>query len=263
MPARRRPYAFFALTLALAVPFWIAGGVSGVMLLPGLPLAGLMAVCPGLAALILVWRDEGRPGARAFLARMLDGRRIRRLAWLAPVLLLAPAQQALAFFVQRATGAPVPAPQIALTPALALAAFFMVGAWAEELGWSGYAIDPLQDRHGPLKGALVVGVVWALFHFVALVQAQRDLAWIAWWSLGTLAARVVMVWLYDNTGRSVLAVSLFHMSQNLAWQLYPVQGSYFDPKVSGLIAAALATLVIALWRPPAPTGRGHAPITGT
>ncbi len=29
-----------------------------------------------------------------------------------------------------------------------------------------------------------------------------------WWSLGTVAARIIMVWLYNNTGKSVFGVAL-------------------------------------------------------
>jgi membrane protease YdiL (CAAX protease family) len=109
-----------------------------------------------------------------------------------------------------------------------LAAFF-VGALGEELGWSGYAIDPMQERWGALQAGILLGLVWAAWHVIALIQAHRSAAWIAWWCLGTVTMRVVIVWLYNGTGKSVFAVSLFHAIGNVSWQLFPVHGSYFDP----------------------------------
>jgi uncharacterized protein len=50
----RSPLTFFLLVFALSVPFWLMGAVTGLELLPGLPVSSLMACCPLLAALILV-----------------------------------------------------------------------------------------------------------------------------------------------------------------------------------------------------------------
>ncbi len=58
------------------------------------------------------------------------------------------------------------------------------------------------------------------------MQAHRSVVWIAWWCLGTVALRVVMVWLYNSTGKSVFAAALFHAVSNVCWQLYPIQGSF-------------------------------------
>jgi hypothetical protein len=38
--------AFFALAFALSIPFWIIGGVTDLEIVPGLPVAALMAICP-------------------------------------------------------------------------------------------------------------------------------------------------------------------------------------------------------------------------
>ena len=105
-------------------------------------------------------------------------------------------------------------------------------------------------RHRPHAGSVgrppdrsPVGPAWAAFHLVALVQAQRSAGWIAWWCLNTVATRVVMVWLYNNTGKSVFAAALFHTTINVTWMMFPVRGSYFDPRVVGLIMAFVAAIV--------------------
>jgi hypothetical protein len=82
-----------------------------------------------------------------------------------------------------------------------------------------------------------------------LSQAYRPVAWVAWWSLGTIALRIVMVWIFNNTGKSVFAVALFHMMINLTWQMFPVNGSYYDPRISGPISAAVAVGIVLAWGP--------------
>jgi CAAX protease family protein len=247
---------FFLLAFVLAIPFWLLGATTGLELLPGLPVAALMVVCPVTAAAILTYREKGGVGVAALLKRSFDFRRIRAKAWYVPVLLLMPGVMALSFAAMRLAGVPVPAPQISLGPVLALCVVFFVGALGEELGWSGYAIDPMQDRWGAVPAAVALGLVWAVYHYVGLAQAHRSFEWVAWWSLGTVAVRVIMVWLYDNTGRSVFAVALFHMTQNTTWQLFPVHGSYFDPRITGSILALMAVGVSAVWGPRTLTRRG-------
>lgn len=239
----RRPWLFFALVYLLALPFWALGAATGLEMLPRLPIAALMAVCPVLAAVILTARHEGGAGVAALLRRAFDVMRLPSLLWLAPALLIVPGMRVVEFAVQRLQGVPVPAPEITLGPVAGLTAFFLVGALAEELGWSGYAIEPLQERYGALAASLLLGALWAAIHYVPLLQAHRSVDWIAWWSLGTVATRVIMVWLFNGAGGSVFAVSLYHMAQNLTWQLYPVQGSFEDPKVSGSIMAATAIIL--------------------
>jgi len=71
----------------------------------------------------------------------------------------------------------------------------------------------------------------------------------AWWTLSTVAFRVIMVWLFNNTGRSVFDMALIHMTSNVSWQLFPIQGSYFDYRVFGLLLAVVAAIVVLVWRP--------------
>jgi hypothetical protein len=247
--------AFFVLVFVFAVPFWGIGAATGLQLLPGIPVAALAVVCPALAALILARRTKGAGGATALLKHAFDYERIRSKVWYAPILLLLPAESVLAFAVLRLTGTTVPAPQIVVLPTLLLCVGFFVGAVGEELGWSGYAIDPMQDRWGALRAGVLLGTVWAVYHYPGLLQAHRSPVWIAWWSLGTVATRVILVWLYNNTGKSVFAAALFHMTINVTWQLFPVAGSFWDPRLSGLIMAAVAAIITILWGPRTLTGR--------
>jgi hypothetical protein len=92
-------------------------------------------------------------------------------------------------------------------------------------------------------------LVWAVWHSVPFLQAQRSAAWIAWQSLNLVASRVLLVWLYNNTGKSVFAAAVFHATQNVSWQLFPVNGSYYDPRVTGLIMTSAAVIVIVVWGP--------------
>lgn len=254
-PHERSPLLFVGLVFALSVPFWLIGARYRVELLPGLPLGAIMVVCPIAAALILIARARGLTGVVAHLRRTFDFTRIRNKVWYLPILLLQPVVAVLSYMVMRILGMPVPAPDIALLTALALFVLFFITAIGEESGWSGYLIDPLQARWGALTGSLVLGLIWAIWHLIPLLQVGRAPGWIAGWALGTIATRVLHTWLYNNTARSLFGAILFHATTNLSWQLFPNAGSHYDPRITGLIAATIAVLVVIEWGARTLTGK--------
>lgn len=241
--------AYFVLTFVLAIPFWIAGALTNRQLLPALPVSALMFVCPVTAAAIVVYRANGLAGVSALLKRSFDINRVSATIWYLPTILLMPSIMGGSYAVLRLMGVPVPNPQLSAGTTLTLFVVFFIAAIGEELGWSGYASNLLQEHFGALRGALLLGVVWAVWHFIPLLEAQRSLGWIAWWSLGTVAYRVLITWLSNNTGRSVFVAALFHTMINLTWQLFPINGSAYDPRVTSVITAAVAVIVVSVWGP--------------
>ena len=168
---KKLPFLFFVLVFASSLPIWVIGVcVPGLSCCQACPIAGLTFVCPAIAALVLHYQEGGIAGVRVLLARAFDYQRIGSHFWIAPILLIAPGTFALSFWIMRCLGVQLPAPEITLLPTLSLCAIFFVAASGEELGWSGYAIDPLQRRWGVLGASLLVGSVWAAWHFVALAE---------------------------------------------------------------------------------------------
>jgi membrane protease YdiL (CAAX protease family) len=253
----RSPRAFFLLVFALSLPFFLAGALIRRPFLPGLPVSALMFVCPMAAALIRVYGEDRTAGVIGLLKRSFDGRRIRAKIWYVPVILLRPGVMVLSYVLMRRMGVPLPAPESTVPAALALFLALFIAALGEELGWSGYVIDPMQERWGAARAGVLVGLVWVAWHIVPLLQVHRSPAWIAWWSLETVATRVLIVWLYNNTGKSVFAATLFHTMSNVSWLLFPIHGSYYDPRIVGPITAFTAVLVTVVWGPRTLRGRGE------
>jgi membrane protease YdiL (CAAX protease family) len=160
-----------------------------------------------------------------------------------------PATAALAYVAMRVLDLPLPSPALSISIVPALFLLFFLAAIAEELGWSGYALDPLQNRYGALLASLIIGLVWAAWHVVPLLQVDRAPGWIAWWSVATVATRVLHTWLYNNTGKSVFGAALFHAMTNVSWQMFPNHGSHFDPRITGIILAMVALCITIRWGP--------------
>jgi membrane protease YdiL (CAAX protease family) len=171
---RRSPLKFFLLVFALSIPLWLIGAVTPLQLLPGLPVSSLDVFCPLIAASILVYREDKTTGVTELLKRSFDYRRIRAKVWYVPTVLLMPGITILAYGLMRLVRLPLPAPQFPVLAALVMFLAFFIAALGEEVGWSGYVIDPLQDRWNALQASILLGLVWATWHIVPLVQAQRS-----------------------------------------------------------------------------------------
>jgi len=124
----------------------------------------------------------------------------------------------------------------------------------EEIGWTGFLQARLQDRHGPLKACILVEVPFALWHVPMVLletggQLPLALALFGVLAISQLFARVVIMWLYNNTNRSVLLVGLFHSAFNTTNNRFV---SEFIPGlaeetfliVSGVVAVAAVLMVV-------------------
>jgi membrane protease YdiL (CAAX protease family) len=244
----RSAFPFFALVYLLTLPWWALSRFVTFDGLPdNLPVTDIGATfMPALAALILVFREAGMSGVKALFARVLDGRKIKNKGWLVVILLLPLAQYFLTYLIMRAAGLPVPA-HLVLTPALAFAfPAFMLAAAGEELGYTGYVTDLLQQRHSALTSALIIGAPWALWHLPSMIQVGQAPGLIAWGLLATVAFRVIYVWLYNNAGCSLFAIILFHAVANTGRTAFPGGRAAFELDNGAIGYAIVIFLAVAL-----------------
>ncbi len=244
------PSLFFVLVLALSLPFYALGGTGARLLgLPMLPASALMTFVPMAAAMILVYRQRGFASVAALLKGTVDLRRLRRRGWFLIAMLFMPMVGVLEFGVLRMAGTAVPQPVIEPGTALFLFSALFFAAIGEELGWQAYGYPALRVRFGVLLSAVVLGTVWALWHVIPFAQLGRTPEWILWHSLSAVALRIIIVWLFENTGGTVLVAVVFHAMINLSWALFPISGSYYDPLVTFVILSLAVLSIVAFWRP--------------
>lgn len=236
---------FIILVFVLSIPFWLLGNLYPVQILPGLPISALGVFAPALAAVIVTYRSGLFPAVRRLLSRSFDLNRVRNKYWYLIFLLFNPVVAILVFGVMRSMGRSVPPPAPITFAIVPMFIMMFIAGLAEEIGWTGFATGPLLRRWGILVTGISLGLVWAIFHLVVLTQANRSIEWIAWWALGTVSLRMLMVWLYDHAGSSVFAAAIFHAMINLSWQLFPVNGSFYDPGLFSLVTLGCALLIVA------------------
>jgi membrane protease YdiL (CAAX protease family) len=238
---------YFALAFALATPFWLFGKRK--LPLPvNLPATALGTFVPATAAAIVSYRQHGPEGVKRLLLRVLDYSKTEKKIWYLPTLLLMPSIYFSSYGVMRAARLPLPERvHIPLKEAPAFFVLYFIGDVGEELGWSGYALDLMQERWGVSKAGLILGSIWAIWHAIPFVQTGNPRRWIVWQTLSLIPVRMLAVWIYNNTGKSVFATTLFHAMTNMSWTMFPNYGSHYDPFVTDLITYLAAAVVALAW----------------
>ena len=216
--------AYFSLAYALswAIELPLAAAAHGWLHAPVPPaLHYLASFGPMLSALIITAATEGRCGVQQLLAGLLKWR--VGLGWVLFATLSPIALFAIAAIVGYATKRTWPdltlLGEVDYVPYLGIVGAFML--WlltfgvGEEIGWRGFALPRLQQRHSALTATLLLGVAWALWHLPAFFYRDTYVAMglVAGFPLvllSILAASIIFTWLYNSTSGSLLMVILFH-----------------------------------------------------
>jgi membrane protease YdiL (CAAX protease family) len=176
----------------------------------------------GLAAFLVTAAADGRPGVLDLLRRSFRWRVPVRW-WLFALFSvpLAATLVALSAYGADALESPAGGWPRALAEVLGLFVIQLIlFQFAEEVGWTGFLQDRWQDQYSPFRLSAMVAVLWAVWHVpdffveegLGLEQATGSLVFLAYEIVVLFFARVVIVWLYARTGRSVLLVAVWHAS---------------------------------------------------
>ena len=230
------------------------GAIVDIELFPGFKLFQMGLAMPMFAALILTFYDRGWGGMVALLRRTYDFSRIKPRIWFLPMLLFFPGIGFINYWVMRLAGADIPPPTFSWPVFLGYCTVFFM-TYAEELGLTGYALDPLQKRYSILVTGLVLGLVWAGYHIPGFViSGYYSTGWIFWHAVYIVAVRVLFVWIYNNSGQSLFSMALCHWTFGLFWSLWPQDNlqlavPFYRPEITAGVAVLCVLIVVYLWGP--------------
>ena len=175
--------------------------------------------------------------------------------WWIPIILLFPIIQGGALLLAVLGGESVPELFWVSNPLLIVVYFVMVllfqGPLQEEFGWRGYALDRLQARFNALNSSVILGLMWGLWHLPYFLIGTEVIYLYGFLPLvfSDVLIAVLLTWLYNNTGGSILVALIFHTMFILATQVFPAlstqQGGFFF--LVFLTATVIA--VVAIWGP--------------
>jgi membrane protease YdiL (CAAX protease family) len=94
----------------------------------------------------------------------------------------------------------------------------------EEIGWRGFALPKLLESRSPLAASLILGGLWAVWHFPYALTEGTFLSEVPlhWFFINLLAVSVIYTWIFINTNGSLLLPLLFHAAGNTTSNLFPI-----------------------------------------
>jgi len=142
--------------------------------------------------------------------------------------------------------------------------FVIGGPLGEEIGWRGFALPRLLDRHSPAVASLLLATAWLLWHLPLfwMEGAAQKGGSIALFAAAVAVFSFLFTWAYRKSGGSLLAVLLLHTGINAPSLLVPEGAAFADSVLTesvtmGLwVAAAAAVLLLGrreFFRKPAST----------
>ena len=262
--ARNHPSpVFLAITYLIgaavfALPLLANTGIGLIDLdLPGVaPFVLLSAVSLVAGAFVTTALADGRPGVRELRRRVLHFR--VNPAWYVAALFGLPLV-AVATAAIVTTSNPVAAvvgnPGVMLGTVVAgsIVAFLLVNWW-EEVGWTGFALERLQPKLGPIGASVVTTWLQALLHLplvfvvggvtVGRVPTDQIPLYLVALFIFPIAVRILITWIYNATGRSLPIVGLFHAGLGVASNP-DFTTVLFPGFAAGLVYAGFAIIAVA------------------
>jgi membrane protease YdiL (CAAX protease family) len=253
------PWLYLLLAYGLAWIFWIPVALTGQDYQTSPILLAVMFLGtfgPGIAGIIMTYREQGKEGGRDFWRRVFDFRRIS-LKWYALIFLLYPILQLLAVVVTQWLGGNPPdfafVRENLTVPAgvLAVVVLYLLQAGLEELGWRGYMLDRLQQSWEPLPASLILGLVHTFWHlptFWIIGTNQSD------WTSGieplafigfVVAGSIYSTWCYNANQRSTLATILLHAVGNFSAAIFAMSGP--GKHVFTILLSISAVIIAITW----------------
>lgn len=235
----RNVWSFFIVTFiyswSLWLPFVLAGlgVVKQSELLTALrnPALALGAFAPLFAAVTMIVGKAGWSEVRKFIKQAFSF----RVKWIYVVLslLLPLIITAGAHYITNLTGIDslpntllpkdLPVPTIILIiPYFVL--MFLVGGGQEEFGWRGYAQEPLQQRFGVVRGSIVLGVVWGIWHLPLWFIPGDGHAYYSFLAfiLYTVSLSLIIAVLYNVSGKKLIVPWIIHAMGNTIVPFFPI-----------------------------------------
>lgn len=252
VPGRHPVTTFFVIAYAVS---WLAQFVIiGVLGLSAALAVPVITLGPTVAAVVMTTVLEGRAGLGRLGARIRLWRVARRwyafallgipLAYLVGTILL---PGALASYVP-----PDSLVRLVVTGAVILVLGGIIGGpLFEEPGWRGFALPRLQAQLGPLGASLLLGLVWAGWHFPQFLMPEwatqnggLSPTTISVFVATVVSISVILTWLFNHTHASVFLAILAHSAVNTSQAVLNPLFPAVDTDLNGLIGFGLLAVLL-------------------
>ncbi len=225
----KQVFLFFALAYFISWLIWLPlyGHIFGLNHLPAIPFNhALGGLGPLIASFITTCIFLKTEGVKKLLAKCFQ---IKPLIYLA-IALFSPFVLALlaALMSYCIDSTPINFSGLFTTkefPQWNLLTFFFYNilffGFGEEVGWRGFALPRLQNKSNAMMASIVLTLFWALWHLPLFFYrpGYTTMEWtgILGWVFSLLTGSILLTWLYNSSGASILICAVFHSTIDIAF----------------------------------------------
>ncbi|MEW5976777.1 MAG: CPBP family intramembrane glutamic endopeptidase [Acidobacteriota bacterium] len=209
----------------------------------------VMRFGPSLAGLLMACLISGKQGAKGLVARLVSG---RLSAGVLIAVVCVPPALTLATFWLRGYGGELSSVILAAAPGVFVTQLGLASITAglgEELGWRGFMLPCLAERHSPLAASFLVAIGWLVWHLPAFLLADKGASDpFLPFMIVVVPLSIVLTWSYYASKEGLLAPVLLHGSLNASFysmeQLFPqvTQAAGFQPGFDWVLTALWCVL---------------------
>jgi len=217
---------YFGLTLLFSLPAYVLIALTGmnIILSPDkifsfIPLAVL---APLGASSYLTYKKGGWTAVKIFLRRSFDYKRIKERKGYVVFILLMPILFLIAWGVGNTLEMEMNPPLFPMVLFIVPLIMYFFSALSEQIGWMGYAYEPLKQQYGIFKATSILGVFWALWHLPMYIFLFPNVGMLIAQLVAVVMLRFSIVWLFENTNKSVFIAILIHAIYNVCMSIFPV-----------------------------------------
>ena len=249
---------FFLIAYGFTWVFWISEALATRGLLGSSILVDFLlspqnpaAWGPFVSAILLTFWFQKASGVIGLLKKGVDYKFAKK--WWIPTILLCPIIIGGALLIAALAGESIPELYWISNPFLIVVNFVVIlftgGPLQEEFGWRGYALPRLQSRFNALVSSIMLGFMWGLWHLpYLLISTEITHAYGILPEVFTaILLSILLTWLFNNTGGSILVSLIFHNMFNLSNDVFPALQTQLGSPLFLAFFIAAAIIVVIIW----------------
>ena len=251
---------FFLIAYGFTWLFWISEALAARGLLGSSILVDFLlgprnpaAWGPFVGAILLTFWHQRWKGVLRLLKKSVDYKFAKK--WWIPTILLCPIIIGGALLIAALAGESIPELYWMSNPTLILVNFVVIlftgGPLQEDFGWRGYALPRLQGWLTALVSIIILGFMWGLWHLpYFFIGTELTYAYgIIPQVITAILLSILLTWLFNNTGGSILVSLTFPNMFNLSNDMFPALRTQLGSPLFIAFFITAAIIVVAIWGP--------------
>lgn len=116
----------------------------------------------------------------------------------------------------------------------------MIGCTAEEIGWRGFLLPGLQEKHSLFISSIIVGFLWGIWH----LNFTGGILGFILYTITIIEMSILMAWIFSKTKGSLLPMILWHfvfnlLSHVLLWERFNIHLFIVESIVFGIVCLVI------------------------